>query len=343
MLRIFSQERGGECVCVCVGGGSSFFLDAGRGWDSVKVFPKQAPGPQVPFPTSLKPVERVENLSRVGCVCVASGRGRVEDEGCGLPPATARMLILAGVLMCWWKEIKLDQQNLSTETSCLPAPFSLQAAPTDQEGAGKWRGRHVLGIQGQRERGSKRMCISNIVTPQQPVFTFQSLIVLGNALHKPQVAWCTLLWRATQAPRPRAPTSCRLLEASNLVPDGSCRRLSAPTHANPKSLPTSLVLRKRCCVLSPLHPSLLFPAWLASWPGAQGTQEGARGEGRETELSRGSSTKESLSRWPENLPRSPSPGPHTLLLGVPQWYGPLWPPNPAAHPASPPPLPYLAG
>lgn len=193
--------------------------------------------------------------------------------------------------MCWWKEIKLDQQNLSTETSCLPAPFSLQAAPTDQEGAGKWRGRHVLGIQGQRERGSKRMCISNIVTPQQPVFTFQSLIVLGNALHKPQVAWCTLLWRATQAPRPRAPTSCRLLEASNLVPDGSCRRLSAPTHAHPKSLPTSLVLRKRCCVLSPLHPSLLFPAWLASWPGAQGTQEGARGEGRETELSRGSSTK----------------------------------------------------
>lgn len=121
-------------------GGSSFFLDAGRGWDSVKVFPKQAPGPQVPFPTSLKPVERVENLSRVGCVCVASGRGRVEDEGCGLPPATARMLILAGVLMCWWKEIKLDQQNLSTETSCLPAPLQSPSRSHGPGGGGEVEG-----------------------------------------------------------------------------------------------------------------------------------------------------------------------------------------------------------
>lgn len=29
------------------------------------------------------------------------------------------LLILVGLLMCWWEEIKSDQQNLSKETSCL--------------------------------------------------------------------------------------------------------------------------------------------------------------------------------------------------------------------------------
>ena len=104
---------------------------------SERVFSKRALGPQVPFhkSTFLSKVPISERggdplLAVCVCVCVCVRvcvRARAEllgEEGWRTRTVVSilpeqGMLILAGLLMCWWEEIKPDQQNLSKETSYL--------------------------------------------------------------------------------------------------------------------------------------------------------------------------------------------------------------------------------
>ena len=58
------------------------------------------------------------------CVCARARAELQGEEGWRMRTVVSilpeqGMLILAGLLMCWWEEIKPDQQNLSKETSYL--------------------------------------------------------------------------------------------------------------------------------------------------------------------------------------------------------------------------------
>ena len=92
---------------------------------SERVFSKRALGPQVPFHKSTF-LSKVPISERGGDPLLAV-RARAElqgEEGWRMRTVVSilpeqGMLILAGLLMCWWEEIKPDQQNLSKETSYL--------------------------------------------------------------------------------------------------------------------------------------------------------------------------------------------------------------------------------
>ena len=96
------------------------------------MFSKRALGPQVPFhkstflskvPISERGGDPLLGVCVCMCVCVCvCARAELLGEGWRMRTVVSilpeqGMLILAGLLMCWWEEIKPDQQNLSKETS----------------------------------------------------------------------------------------------------------------------------------------------------------------------------------------------------------------------------------